>query len=356
MLAKLSSELANRLEDIVNKIEIGANFYLSHQDYSPSENAPEIVEPLQKLPPDFQEQYLAGQLQDYLADIYFHGYDLRQNSEVEEISFPLENNTINGVNRDFYQLLETNNHGTGYFDPGWLVIREEKDGSLAVQKHDLTFHIESDYHLLAQDAKATVNDLVAIRLPNNRWQDNFYVAVSNNGLVELSEANREQIIEIYFNIAPEGAIILLKELTGRLNDLKLTFTLKILQEPNHYPCYDAVILTIFSDDYLKVKEVMKSLYPEIQPHLNHETPLCTLKLAPGIGLAETTEDGFAHSRCSAIANGLLSAWYQGNNSPQNRLQCIEEEFSLAKINWQYPYLNAGFDRIYHRLIENLSLT
>ena len=350
MLANLSSELANRLEDIVNKIEIGANFYLSHQDYSASENAPEIVESLQKLPLDFQEQYLAEQLQDYLADIYFHGYDLRKNSEVDEISFPLENNTIYGVNRDFYQLLEANNHGTGYFDPGWLVIREEEDGSLAVQKHDLTFHIERDRHLPAQDSQATVNDLVSIWLPHNRWQEDCYVAVSNNGLVEFSKANREQIIEIYFNIAPEAAIILLKELTRQFNDLKLTFTLKILDDPNDYPCYDAVILAIFRDDYLIVKEVIKSLYPEIQPHLHHETPLCTLKLAPGIGLAEATEDNFANSRCGAIAKGLLSAWYEGDNSPQNRLQCIQEEFTLQGINWHYSYLKGNFGHIYQPLI------
>ena len=67
----------------------------------------------------------------------------RKNAEVAQISLPVENNTIKGINRDFYQLLEANNHGIGYFDPGWLIIREEEDGSLAVQKNDLTFYISA---------------------------------------------------------------------------------------------------------------------------------------------------------------------------------------------------------------------
>lgn len=83
--------------------------------------------------------------------------------------------------------------------------------------------------------------------------------------------------------------------------------------------------------------------------MNLETPLCTFKLARGISLAEVTQEGFVNSRCGAIANGLLAAWYERDNSPKNRFKYIEEEFSLADINIQYPYLNGNFERIYYRL-------
>ena len=345
ILAHLAAELAHNLADIVKKIEISANFSFSHPDYSSLEIAPAMIESVQKLPLDLQEEYFTLQLQNYLEDIYFHGC-LPKNKETENNSLPVKNNRIKGIDRDFYVQLEASNSGTGYFDPDWLVTKQEEDGSLAVKKDGLTFHIQRDRHLQPQAAQVTVNDLVAIRLPHNRWQDDCYVAISDRGLVEPAEDNRQQITQIYFNITPEGAIVLLKELTEQLNTLKLKFTLQILNEPDDYPCYDAVMLTVFSNDYVStVEQVIKNLYPNIQPHLHNEIPLCTFQLAPGIGLAEATEEDFASSRCNAIAYGLLSAWYDGDNSPQHRLHCIQEAFSLAKINWQYPYLNS---KVKHR--------
>jgi hypothetical protein len=197
--------------------------------------------------------------------------------------------------------------------------------------------------------QAAINDLVAIKLPHNRWQDEYYVAISNQGLINFSEANQEQIIEIHFNVNSEGVITLMGELTQQLNDLKVQFTFKVLDNPNNYPCYDAGILTFFSNDYLIVWEVIRSLYSRIQSKLNLETPLCTFKLAPGIGLAEVTSEGFANSRCGAIANGLLAAWEQEDSSPHNRLQCIIKEFSLANINCKYSHLNDNHKGIYHQL-------
>lgn len=349
----LSPELANSLENIVDNIEINEIFSFHHQDYSSGEIMPEMVVNLQKLPLDFQKKYWASRLSNYLADIYFHGCLAQINLKTKESSLPLANNSIKGVDHEFYKQLETNNHSQGYFDPGWLVIREENDGSLAVKKNELTFHIKRDgvanRYLNSKDIQATINDTVAIKLPHNRWQDEFYVAISEQGLINVSANHNQQIIEIYFNANPEGIIVLLGEITRQLNDLKITFTFKILDNPNNYPCYDAGILTFFRDDYLVVLEVIKSLYPCIQSNLNPETPLCTFKLAPGIGLAEISEVDFANSRCSAIANGLLAAWYQDDNSPDNRLQWIMKEFSLAKINCKYPYLNDNFECIYHQL-------
>lgn len=354
-LVFLLSELANSVTDIVNKIEIDENFSFRHQDYSPREIAPEMVVNLQKLPLDFQKKYWASRLSNYLADIYFHGYLAQINLETKESNLPLANNSIKGIDREFYEQLEANNHGQGHFDPGWLVIREENDGSLAVKKNELTFHIRRDRvgsalphrHLKPTDTKATINDLVTIKLPHNRWQDEFYVAISEQGLVESN--NERQIIEIYFNVNSDGAVTLMREFTQQLNALKITFTFKVLDDPNNYPCYDAGILTFFRDDYLIVSEVIKSLYSALQSNLNPETPIFTFKLAPGIGLAEISEVGFVNSRCGAIANGLLAAWYEDDNSPHNRLQWIMKELSLAKINCKYPYLNDNFEHIYHQL-------
>jgi hypothetical protein len=342
MLDSLSAELKSNLEDIVTKIAIGENFQISHQDYHPVLVSQETHSRLQKLGKGFQKQYLVGQLSNYLADIYFHGCLYPIYLEVTESQLSLENNSIKGVNFNFYEQLTANNYSQGYFDPDWLIIAEEENTGLKVQKNGLTLQIEYDLHLQESERNPKLNDLVAIKLPKNRWQDEFYVAVSNNGLVDIN--SQQQILEIYFNINPDGAIILLRELTQQLNKNRIVFTLKILDRPDRYPCYDAVILRIYREDYFKVYEVIKNIYPNLISYLNKNIPICTFKLADGIALAEVTEEGFANSCCGAIAKGLLTAWYEQDNSPNNRIKCISRELSITKINLQPLYLNSNCDR------------
>lgn len=340
MLDSLALQFKDSLEDLITKITINDDFSFSHQDYPSREIVPEMVTKLQKLPLDFQERYFASQLGNYLVDIYFRGCLSPINSEAQKNNLPLANNSIKGVDRDFYEQLKINNYSQGYFDPGWLVIAEENNGDLQVQKNGLTLQIKRDRlaealphrYLQKSDLQATVSDTVAIKLPHNRWQDEFYVAVSNNGLVEVN--SQQQIIEIYFNINPEGAIILLRELTGQLNETNLIFTLKILDDPHDYPCYDAVILRIYQQDYLPVYQVIQNIYPHLISYLNKNIPIYTFKLADGIALAKVTEAGFSNSCCGAIAKGLLTAWNQGDNSPNNRWKCIQQELSFPEISWQ----------------------
>ncbi len=42
-----------------------------------------------------------------------------------------------------------------------------------------------------------------------------------------------------------------------------------------------------------------------------------------------------------MRNAILAPCYEKENSPQNRLKGIKEEFSLVKIDIKYPYLSAN---------------
>jgi len=52
------------------------------------------------------------------------------------------------------------------------------------------------------------------------------------------------------------------------------------------------------------------------------------------------------NRCQIVANGLLSARQNGDESPDNRMASIREHFSLLGIDWQRSYLNANSEDIY----------
>jgi hypothetical protein len=59
------------------------------------------------------------------------------------------------------------------------------------------------------------------------------------------------------------------------------------------------------------------------------------------------------NRCQIVANGLLKAWLEGDNSPEARMNAIRGQFSDLGIDLEHPYLNANSEDIYALLDSNL---
>ncbi|KAF3890006.1 MULTISPECIES: hypothetical protein [Nostocales] len=176
--------MLNSLQDIASKVQLESNFCIRHPDYKPLELPPDVVARFQHLLLQLQTKYRSLQLRSFLYGIYYNG-SLRKALVAEADSSQLrpeqnlENNQFQGVDLKFYEQLHNSNRGSGYFDPGWRVLRQEADGTLAVIKDNLTLHIERERHLRSEHQSAMVGDLVDICLPRNRVQSGFYMAMSN---------------------------------------------------------------------------------------------------------------------------------------------------------------------------------
>jgi hypothetical protein len=196
-----------------------------------------------------------------------------------------------------------------------------------------------------------VGDIVAIRLPRNRVQNGFYLAVSNASPQNESDRDAETV-RMYFNVSPEGAIAVMGLITQQLNQLGLWFRVKALYHPADYDRYDSAVLYFAKHDYAAVQPVIQAIYLDAQSHFQSEIPLFTKWLAPGLGLAEepdqpfSTQESFGTHRCQIVALGLLEAWQNEDNSPENRIKSILEKFSHLGIDLDHPYLNANSKQIY----------
>jgi HopA1 effector protein family len=357
-----STPLQIALEDIVNQVQIESNFCIRHPNYQPVELPPPTVERFQKLSTDLQSKYLAQMLQGFLYGIYYNGSlkkalaldnDLKQSHLYQD----LENNTYLGVDLDFYDRLHQSNQGQGYFDPGWQIIASETENKaedvLVVTKGGLTLHANVETHLSLEAKNATIGDLVAIRLPKNRVQNGFYMAVGNTGARQTSEQERKDVtVRIYFNLTAEGAIAIMTSLTTQLNSLAIPFSFKALYNSADYDRHDSAVLYFDSHHYEVVKQVLETVYSQHQDHFQPEIPLFTKQLAPGLALAEepdhkfSSKDSFGTNRCQIIANGLLAANQEENNTPENRLKAIANEFNSLGIELERCYLNANSEDIY----------
>lgn len=232
-----AKQLLDTLQDIVLNVQIRADFCIRHPDYKPLELPTEMVSRFQRKPLDLQNKYMSLQLRSFLYGIYYNGslqnsLALNANSVELAVHQNLENNTFLGVNLEFYKRLHESNSGEGYFDPGWSVLRQESDGSLAVEKGNLTLHIERDRHLQLAEQSAAVGDSVAIRMPRNLVQNGFYVAASNAG--SENRANQDahpQTVRIYFNLSPEGAVTVMGAITRQLTKSEFPSPLRFYTTP-----------------------------------------------------------------------------------------------------------------------------
>lgn len=348
------------LQDIASKVQLESNFCIRHPDYKPLKLPPDVVSRFQNLPLQLQTKYQSLQLRSFLYGIYYNG-SLRKVLAAEADSSELmpeqnlENNRFQGVDLKFYEQLHNSNRGTGYFDPGWRVLRQEVDGTLAVIKDNLTLHIERERYLRVEHQSAVVGDEVGIRLPCNRVQSGFYMAVSNVSSQNRHTSNDPECVRIYFNLTPEGAIALMDTITTQLNDIAIPFKFKALYNPSDYERFDSAVLYSDKQDYEAIRQVLQEIYLANQSHFQPEVPLFTKFLAPGLALAEepdrkfATKESFGTHRCQLVANGLLQARENGDESPENRMTAILQNFSRLGIDVNHPYLNANSEDIYTTL-------
>jgi hypothetical protein len=295
---KLDPRLLTTLEDIATNVHIQDGFCICHPNYKPLELPSEAVERLNEMPSALQQKYLSSQLRSFLYGIYYNGSLKATLAPESEQAFDpqgLENNTFLGVDLEFYEQIHAANSGSGYFDDGWVVLREEVDGAIAVTKNGLTVHIERDRHLKSADEEIVVGGSLAIRLPKNLMQNGFYVAVSDAG-THSHQILGTQLIRIYWNLNPEGALAVMGCLTQKLNDLNVPFAFKVLYNPSDYNRHDAGVLYFDDCHYDSVHSVLRSIHSEHQSHFRPETPLFTKHLAPDWALLKNPLKNLQHQK------------------------------------------------------------
>lgn len=352
-----SNQLQAVIEDIVNKVEIRSDFSVRHPDYKPLELPAEVVTRFQKMPEQMQQKYLSLQLRSFIYGIYYSGSmrtALALDAEENNLPLDLENNTVLGVDLEFYNRIHTSNNGRGYFASGWLILKEESDGSLVVTNGSLKLHIDRAKHLQPEEQDAVIGDTVAIKMPKNCVQNGFYVSVGNARANLHKDAS--VLVRIYFNLTPDGAVEVMGSLTQQLNEQHIPFDFKVLYNPQDYQRHDSGVLYFDKNNYELVHQILQKVYQENQSHFKAEVPLFTLQLAPGLALAEEPDrkfaerESFGQNRCQIIANGLLEAWYQDKTLPDEKMQSVFEQFSLSGIDLKYTYLNADSEDIYLKLL------
>lgn len=243
----------------------------------------------------------------------------------------------------FVLKLSAANRGIGYWEDNWKVKVLEND-QVAAEKNGLTLKISKQQLELSQSIEK--GSMISIRFPKELSNSNeaYYIALSN---VVFNADDWQDVVRIYWNLTPKGAILLMDRITTFLNEMILPFRLKILKDLTQFTRCDAGVLYFRKKDYMLVFEWLDKIYPKIHQEIRTGLPVFTKYLSAGIGLAESPAGGasFGMHRCQLLAQGMMAALATKRLLP-DQIKVVAETFREHGISLAKPYLNPNADDIY----------
>ncbi|MBD3886008.1 hypothetical protein IFO70_30355 [Phormidium tenue FACHB-886] len=356
LLSKCPPKVQTKLADIATNVEFDSELRVFHPNYQIFEPEQEVRERFLKLPKEAQHKQTLKHLRSFLYSAYYNGSlegcGAPALSELVD-SQTLKNESIIGIDVELFQKLDGSNAGSGYFDPGWLVKRQEPDGWIALSRGELTIHANPKLHLKADQQRLEVGKAVEVKMPKNCLQEGFYLAIGDAGPAQVASLSEsDAIVRLYFNVTSAGAIALMQALTEQLNYSKTAFAFKVPYNYSNYGRFDAGVLYVKKEDYPTLFPVLQKVYQANSMHFYSEVPLFSKELAPGLGLAEEPNckfelyESFGTNRCQILAMSLSEAKQRTQRSSEEKLALMLQYLSHFQVALEAPYLNGNSEDIY----------
>ncbi len=234
-------------------------------------------------------------------------------------------------------MLSNANTGIGTWEPGWEISKIEKNGKLVVKKNGLKIWILPYQFVPLGNNRIEVGKKGYLRMVKEFREllSGFYMA---NGNMTMEE--NISIVRIYWNVRSDGAIPLMNNLTTLLNQEKIPFQFKILNNANYFIRADAGVL------YMDKKILEKSIYSlskifnSIKSFLKADTPLFAKRLSSGISLAEDPENGesFGQNRSKILSEAFYEIYKKNISTKEEKIREVRKYFQAKNIEINRPYL------------------
>jgi hypothetical protein len=252
--------------------------------------------------------------------------------------------TVHIASTSFVAQLADANTGRGYDDATWEVSGVDSDGAV-VSNGTIAVRVDD------RERRFELGERLSLHMPSGftNLAPGFYTAIGDAGPAR-SDVGRERrgLIRLYFNLSPAGAILLMRDVTRKLNAMQVPFRCKMLNDPRRFTRCDAVVLYVDAANYELLRSLVEELHSKLRPFLAAPVPAFTKRLADGIGLAEDPQNGesFGLHRCGLLADGIIEAWEQRARSVEERLEVVVRRFARERLDLGAPFLNPGSDDRY----------
>ncbi|MFT5095205.1 MAG: hypothetical protein ACI93T_004052, partial [Porticoccaceae bacterium] len=189
-----------------------------------------------------------------------------------------------------------------------------------------------------------LDDTVSIRVVRESTivQRGFYFCFSEELPDQFEEFNS---VRVYFNLCPEGAPILLDELTGRLNRLQIPFRFKCPVSRGLFNRRDSGVLYVPWRFWDPARHCVADSLTWTESLIEDDIPLFTKQARAGVALAEDPGRlrSFGQTRCELMAESLVDVWLAGSqhSTESTAEDAILSRFQQAGLTLDQPWLNPG---------------
>lgn len=262
--------------------------------------------------------------------------------------FPDASAPAPGPELDLSGLLERANTTRSRVEHDWSLLERAPDGNVIAVRHGRSRRLMPGQFLVADGALPPAPGAVLVaQLPSGSrtQQPGFYYCFSE-GFVDANDLC--PVVRLYFNVELEGAVALVRTLTGALNRYEIPFQLKVTTRPADFGRTDNAVLYLTQDCFHAAALAITAVQPALERTLAVETPLFTKRLGHGIGFAESPgpDDSFGSSRSKLVAAALVAARDGGDFPYPAFTQRFAEGIAAARLDPSALHLNPGSEDIY----------
>ena len=243
--------------------------------------------------------------------------------------------------------LSAANAGRDRWEAGWSLVQLMQNGHAQARKGDFESMFAPGEVVSANGAPlAPGTPLNVLFARESRTQQpGFYVANSETPAPSGSDS---RMTRIYWHISEDGAVPLTRTVTTLFNRYQVPFRFKTLSYSGVYSRSDAAVLYFAARYFQIAARLLPSIRDEVRNYLRPATPLLSLKLHEGIGLAEDPGNGesFGMNRSRLIAQAIWDGYARGMQSEEARMAELAIQFQRTGLSLDRPHLRAASADIY----------
>lgn len=250
----------------------------------------------------------------------------------------------NGKSADLYDALSAANGTPERWDYGWRVSQFSSNGMAYATKGGqsrmfLPGQIASLEHFPSPPQPGGMACALLTR-EDTYSQPGFYIVQPETA---PSQDDHYSFIRFYWHLTPEGAPLLVSEITERFRRYRVPYQFKCLRYGGSYNRADAGVLYAGRRYLHLVLDLVEEVYAVVKDRLQPRVPLFARELAPGLGVAEDPANGesFGLARCRAIGEAVWAAYRGGRQSEKARFAEVAAAFANNGWNLDLPHLSVG---------------
>jgi hypothetical protein len=256
-------------------------------------------------------------------------------------SLPLETGPLLPHELGLPAVLRCAHHDAGRFEGGWRAETVSTWGRAVARKGDLSRVLDrSEYSVPARRGlRAQPQDALFVSRCWDWVDEETGFWHLRRG--EWTPPGAPRLVRLYWNCAPAQTAQILKVLTSILaSDQSEPYMFKTPASPDRVGRADALVLYLGVAGFEAFEHAFRGAAETLRPALNASTPRMTLRLAPGVAMAEGALDGtsFGDSRCRLIGQAFDAAGKEVRRSPERLAFTLADAFVAAGLDPARPYL------------------